>query len=341
MRRLAFSSRRPANRWLAVVCCWLACSGGAAAETWADRLGFPADSRVLILHAGELGLSHETNAAAANLLKSGAVNAAAAIVPAPWFADAAKWSQAHPAASVGLELALNSELENYRWQPVASEDYVPSLVDADGFLWQRPVQTASNAVAADVERELLAQIARAKTAGLKPSHLTSHLGTLFERPDFVDAYLRVARQQWIPAAIVELTDEQLDRFSQAGNPVPEDVVAALDEYPLPKLDALRFVPDADSYEAKKQALLALIRDLPPGLTQIELRPASASDALPHMVDDAQQRIWDAQMLADAEVLEALRAEGIVTTNWREVMRRFAGARPPKAATPSATEPQPQ
>ena len=34
---------------------------------------------------------------------------------------------------------------------------------------------------------------RAKAAGLRPTHLTSHLGTLFERPDLIHAYLRTAR----------------------------------------------------------------------------------------------------------------------------------------------------
>lgn len=318
----------------------LACSvRGADADTWADRLGYPAGSKVLILHADELGLSYETNAAGGKLLESGAVRSAAAMVPAPWFADFAQWSKAHPDADVGLELTLNSELQNYRWQPVASEGLVPSLVDAGGLLWRAPVQTTANASADEVEYELRSQIARAKAAGLHPTHLTSHLGTLFERPDLVDAYLRIARQEWIPAAIVRLTSEQLDHFIEEGNPVPDDVLVALDEYPLPKLDALRFVPDADTYDAKKQALLAMIAELGPGITQIEFRPAAPSDALPRIVDDAQQRIWDAELLADQEVIRALQSEGIVLTDWREIMRRFEGEAPANAAAPSAANSQ--
>ena len=314
----------------------LTCSpGSAGADTWADRLGYPADSKVLILHADELGLSYETNAAGAKLLESGAVRSAAAMVPAPWFADFAQWSKAHPDVDVGLELTLNSELQNYRWQSVTSEELVPSLVDAEGFLCRTPLQTTANASADEVEYELRAQIARAKAAGLRPTHLTSHLGTLFERPDLIDVYLRIARQEWIPAAIVRLTAEQLDHFIQEGNPVPDDVLMALDEYPLPKLDALRFVLDADTYDAKKQALLAMIAELGPGITQIEFRPAVPSDALPRMVDDAQQRIWDAELLADQEIIRALQAEGIVLTDWREIMRRFSGEAPANAEKPAA------
>lgn len=157
MRRFAQLVRCPAIRWTAALCCWLAWGArSGSAETWAERLGYPAGSRVLILHAGELGLSYETNAAVAQAVETGGVTSAAAMAPAPWFADAARWSKGRPDVDVGLELTLNSELPNYRWQPAASEAAVPSLVDAQGFLWRRPLQTASNAVAFEVEHELRA-----------------------------------------------------------------------------------------------------------------------------------------------------------------------------------------
>jgi predicted glycoside hydrolase/deacetylase ChbG (UPF0249 family) len=328
---------RLAGAWIAACLILAGDVDRASAETWAERLGYPAAAKVLILHAGEMGLSHETNAAGAKLFESGVVRSAAAMAPAPWFADFAEWARAHADADVGLELTLNSELKNYRWQPTASDSLAASLVDADGFLWQSPLQTSSNALIEDVEVELRAQVARAKAAGLRPSHLTSHLGTLFERPDLIDAYLRVAQEAWTPAAVVELTPELVDQLAQDGYPLPEDVVAAMDDYPLPKLDALRFVPDGESYEAKKQAFLRLLGELPAGLTQIAFRPALASDALPRIVDDASQRNWDADLLVDEQVREALRAEGIILTDWREIMRRFEddGAAPPKPADAAA------
>lgn len=170
---------------------------------------------------------------------------------------------------------------------------------------------------------------RARAAGLEPTHLTTHLGALFERPDFIDAYLRVAQQEWIPAAVVELTDEQLDALAQAGAAVPDDVVQALDDFPLPKLDALRFVPDTESYESKKQALLTLIAEAPPGLTQIELRPATASDALPRIVDDAQRRLGRA--IADrrrraAGVTGRRRRDDALARDHATVRRRRPGRR---------------
>lgn len=303
----------------------LACfASQAGAETWADRLGYPAGSKVIVLHANAMGMCYETSAAGTKLLDGDMVRSAAAIVPAPWFNEFAQWCQAHPDADVGLELTLNSEFQEYRWQPTAAGGSVPSLVDSDGFLWQTPVQTMVNGSTEDVEREVRAQIARAKMAGLHPTHLTTHLGTLITRPDLIAVYLRIARDEWIPAMIVELTPEQVERFKQEGFPLPDDMIQLLDDYPLPKVDDLHFVGDAESYAAKKQAFLDMLSKLSPGLTQIAFHPAIESDALKQITPRWQQRVWDAQLMADDEVRQALEAEGVVLTDWREIMQRFEG-----------------
>jgi predicted glycoside hydrolase/deacetylase ChbG (UPF0249 family) len=269
-------------------------------------------------------LAYETNAAGTTLLDDGPVRSAAAIVPAPWFADFSQWCQAHPNADVGLELTLNSELPDYRYKPVSSTGLVPSLVGADDYLWQLPVQTMVNATAADVERELRAQINRARNLGLEPTHFTTHLGTLVTRPDFMEVYLRIARQEWIPAMIVEVTPEQVERFRHQGFPLPHDVLALLEDYPLPKVDDLRFLGSETSFAGTKQTFLKLLNDITPGITQIAFPPAIESEALPRIAPNAQQRVWNAQLFPDEDVRKALAAEGIVITDWREMMRRFEG-----------------
>lgn len=312
-----------------------------SADTWAERLGYPSGSRVIVLHANALGLCYETNAASTKLLDSGDVRSAAAIVPAPWFGDLTEWSRAHPDADVGLELTLNSELANYRWKPVMNTSRVPSLVGADDFLWQLPVQTMVNATAADVERELRAQINRARTAGLQPSHLTTHLGTLVTRPDFMEVYLRIARQEWIPAMIVEVTPEQVARFRAQGFPLPDDVIALLENYPLPKVDDLRFIAPAESYAAKKRDFLKLIGELSPGITQIAFTAAEESPALARIVPDSEQLVWDYQLMSDPEIRAALSEQGVVITDWREIMRRFEGRPELSEAKPAAAVAQPE
>jgi predicted glycoside hydrolase/deacetylase ChbG (UPF0249 family) len=326
-RRIVAGRRSPKFRVISLVLLFallLTAWRPVVAETWGERLGFPPDAKVVILHANELGMCYETNAAGTALLEAGVVRSASAMVPCPWFADLANWCRSHPDADVGLELTINSEDSNYRWGPVSARNSVPSLVDADGYLWQSPIQTMVNSSTDDVEAELLAQIDRAKALGVHPSHLTTHLGALVTRPDLIGVYLRVARQQWIPAVVVELTPEQVERFQQQGFPLPDDIIQLLSDYPLPKVDDLQFVPPAESYEAKKEAFLKLLSELRPGITQIAFQPAVASDALPRVASNWQQRVWDRQLLADDEVQQMLSSGGFVVTDWRELMRRFEG-----------------
>lgn len=323
---------RPASRWLLAAATTMLLLGfgpaaTAAAQTWAERLGFPADKKVVILHAHDAGMCYESNAAVAELLATGPVRSASAMAPCPWFADFAQWRRLHADADVGLDLTLNSELENYRWQAVAADGTVSSLLDGDGYLARTVVQTMVNATAEEVERELEAQLQKARSAGLNPTHLSTHLGALYTRLELAEVYLGFARRHWIPAVVVELTPAHIERFRSQGYPLPEELVQLIGSYPLPKIDELRILTGAESYEQKKAEFIELIDGLPPGLTQIAFAPAVASDALRHVARDWQQRVWEVQLFADDEVRARLGRDDVQLTDWRELMARFEG-RPP-------------
>jgi len=296
----------------------------ACADTWAERLGFPAEKTVLILHAHEMGMSHATNAAAEKLHTSESKHSSSVTIPGPWFLDFAAWSREHPDADVGLSLTINSELANHRWQPVSPHSHVTSLVDSEGYFWPSTTQTMVNASVAQVEQELHSQIQRALRAGLKPTHLTTHMGTLFMRLDFTEVYLRLARQYWIPAVVIELTPEHVERFQRLGYPIPEELIGLLESYPLPKVDDLQFVRPAESYEALRSSFVELIQGLPPGLIQVSFHPAIESDELKRVTPDWQQRVWAMQLMQDPEILSLLSSDKVVLTNWREVMERYTG-----------------
>jgi chitin disaccharide deacetylase len=309
---------------IAVMLSMVACTE-VSAENWAQRLGFPEDRKVVVLHVNEVGMCFEANAAAAQLFDAGLVRSASAMAPCPWFADAAQWRQSHHDADVGLELTLNSEFKNYRWKPVSSSNITASLCDDDGYFWETPIQTLVNSSATEVEHELHAQINRAKRLGVNPSHLTTHLGALVTRPDLIEVYLRIARRHWIPAVVVELTPEQIVRFEQQGYPLPDDIIGLLSDYPLPKVDDLRVIPPGKTFEEKKELFLALLDELVPGITQIAFRPAIQSEAIPHITNEWQQRVWDAQLLLDPEIAAEIRDRAIIVTDWKEIMRRFEGS----------------
>jgi hypothetical protein len=103
-------------------------------------------------------------------------------------------------------------------------------------------------------------------------------------------------------------------------------------YKLPKLDDFNSTLDGDSYEDKKQKFYDLVRSLSPGLNEIIFHPSTLTEGLKHITGSWQQRAWEAQMFEDPEVLAFFEREGVLFTNWKEIMKRFDEKNPPKEAT---------
>ena len=104
----------------------------AQTRTAAERLGYPRDAKLVILHADDMGVAHSENAASFDALDKGAVNSGSIMMPTPWVTEVAAYAKAHPNADLGLHLVLNSEWQTYRWGGLAPSDQVPSLYSADG-----------------------------------------------------------------------------------------------------------------------------------------------------------------------------------------------------------------
>src|SRR5690606_29648863 len=157
----------------------------------------------------------------------------------------------------------------------------------------------------DVRRELEAQLLAARAAGFKPSHLSGYYGSVFCRPDLCAVILAAAQKHWIPAPVVELTPELIERFHRQGFPVDETMVHLITNYPLPKLDDLQRFPAGETYEATRDAYCELLRAIRPGLTQIVCHPAVESEGLKRLAPDWQHRVWTLQALADEKVRETV------------------------------------
>ena len=160
--------------------------------TLAERLGYPADAKLLIVTSDDLGLTHASNVATYDALRNGLATSASLMVPCPWARDAAA---GYRGEDVGVNLTLNAELDTYRWGPLT---HSPSLLDGDGG-FPRTVEDAwEHADLEEVRRECRAQIERAIVWGFDVSHLASHLGALQLRPEFFDVYLELAVDFGLP-----------------------------------------------------------------------------------------------------------------------------------------------
>src|SRR6202171_3977262 len=78
----------------------------AQTKTIAERLGHPADSKLLILHADDLAAAHSIDVASFAGLENGAVTSASIMVPTPWIAEVAAYAKSHSNADLGLHLTL-------------------------------------------------------------------------------------------------------------------------------------------------------------------------------------------------------------------------------------------
>ena len=182
---------------ISLVC--LASTAGLAQEdpTYAEKLGWPKGTRALILHVDDVGMSYDTELGTIEAIEKGVANSLSVMMPTPWVPHAVEWIKASR-ADAGLHLTLTSEWKSYRWGPVAGKPAVPGLVDPQGALWPNVASVVKNATADEVEREIRAQLDRARTMGFEPTHFDSHMGTLFASEAFRERYIKVGIEQKIP-----------------------------------------------------------------------------------------------------------------------------------------------
>lgn len=167
-----------------------------------EQLGYSPDAKLLIIHADDLGATHNVNQATFHALDSGSVKSASIMVPTPWLSEVAEYAKMHPDHDMGIHLTLTSEWKLLKWGPVASANEVPSLVDDNGYFYDNCNDLWENAKIEQVEIELRAQIDKAIAMGIHPTHLDSHMGCLISTDSrYYDLYLRLAKDYGIPAMV--------------------------------------------------------------------------------------------------------------------------------------------
>ncbi len=290
---------------------------------WAEKLGFPKDKKVLILHADDIGMCEEANSSVFSYLENNEIQSAAIMVPCPNSTAAINWAVKNPNKDVGLHLTLTSEWKTYRWGSVANPNEVPGLLDTDGKLWRSVREVVTHASAAEVEKEIRAQIDKAISLGMKPSHIDTHMGTLYGTSEYVKVFLKVAEEYNIPANAIDLSNEKVaEHFRNAGYPIDDEVINLMKNYSLPKLDFFSSVPKGETYEKKRQNFFELVKQFPAGLTEIIFHPSVETENLKTITGSWQQRVWEAEMFSDPIVEKYFEDEEIIFTTWTDIMNRF-------------------
>jgi predicted glycoside hydrolase/deacetylase ChbG (UPF0249 family) len=288
----------------------------ASAQSLVERLGYPAGTKLVIIHADDLGETHAVNAAAMQALERGAVNSASMMVACPWFPEMADFAKSHPDADLGLHLTLTSERVYYRWGPVAPGDQVRTLVDENGYLrhdWDDHPRIDPK----QVEIELGAQVERALRMGVHPTHLDSHQYRLIMNgKELFDAMLRVAHDYKLPVFVTRDWFAQYPYLSSSVG--PDDVVLDHTVTIDPDVPAQKW---ADFY-------LTALKNLQPGVTEFVIHPGFDDEELRAATRErptwgAAWRQRDYDFFTSEEFRQALQRENIKLITWRELARRWA------------------
>src|ERR1035438_10363459 len=192
--------------------------GAMSEPTLAQRLGYPADAKLLILNADDLGSCHSANVGVFECLATGTVTSATLMVPCPWAREA---SSRYRGEDVGVHLTVNAEYELYRWGPIT---HAPSLLGGDGGFPRTVEDVWDHADLDEVRRECRAQIERAILWGFDVSHLDSHMGTLQIKSEFFDVYLDLAVEFKLPLRLSGADTESLIGFPFRSLAAEEGVV---------------------------------------------------------------------------------------------------------------------
>lgn len=299
----------PTTILLMVLSVCMAASGHAQTKTAAERLGYPADSKLLIIHADDLAVAHSVDAASFDALDKNAVTSASVMVPCPWLNEVAAYAKDHPNADLGLHLTLTSEWKIYRWGPVESKDKVPSLLDASGYLWPETGPAAQNITTEDADREIRAQIERAIAAGIHPTHLDSHMAVLFQKPELFAVYVKIAHQYHLPFLAPRIPGDPLKFSSQLSD--SDSIV-----------DSVVMANPAVHVDQWKEFYGTAVKNLKPGLSEMIVHLGHDDSELQAVTLDhpdygSAWRQRDYNFVMSPEFERMLEENHIVLVRWRD------------------------
>jgi chitin disaccharide deacetylase len=233
----------------------------------------------LIVTADDFGAAVEVNDAVEIAHRDGILTAASLMVSAPAAADAVHRARANPRLRVGLHIVL------VEGRPTLPPSQVPDLVDASGNFRTGMAASAANMffrpkVRRQLGAEIAAQFDAFRATGLPLDHVNTHKH-FHLHPTIASTIVDVGRRYGLRAMRVPLESNAVLRRADPAAKLPSALATA----PWAMLARARLraagmrVPDhvfglAWSGAMTPKRVLGLIENLPAGLTELYLHPAT-------------------------------------------------------------------
>jgi len=282
-------------------------------KTIQERLGYPKDTKLLIIHADDLGVSQSENAASIYAMENGSVSSGSIMVPCPWLGDIAAYARSHPSADLGLHLTLTSEWKNYRWGSVLPANQAGSLLNTAGFLYSDTDSLSQIGRPEEVEKEIRAQIERAKLFGIDPTHFDAHMGCLFINPTYLQILIKLGREYKVPILLNKEAFKLLYNIDLSKYISDKEVL----------LDKV-FMAQPNNYKAgMRDYYTTVFKSIQPGLNCILLHAAYENSEMQAVTVDhpdygAAWRQADFDFFTSAECRNLLQQQNIKLVTWKEI-----------------------
>jgi hypothetical protein len=280
------------------------------ARSLVERLGFPKDTRVVILNADDFGMNHGGTAATIQALRAGILTSATVMVPCPWFPMVVQFAKENPWANIGVHTVLTSEWVPYKWGPVLGCGTVPSLCTEEGYFYSDVVGVYMNAKLDEAEREVRAQIDKALKAGIDVTHIDAHMGTMQFARTYHERYIRIAKDYNLPCRIAG--PDIMAKFNGL------DMIALADSLGVLHPDVL-VMDDPEVLENLEEWWKNRLAQVEPGkVTEIYIHCGDESEEMKTTTNSWKRRLLDTQFFSKPETLAYLESLNIVRISYRDL-----------------------
>lgn len=278
----------------------------------AEMLGYPGDSKLLIIHADDMGLSHSVNMACIRAFENKAITSGSIMVPCPWASEIIAYSKDHPGMDVGIHLTLTAEWDLYKWDGITASDQIPSLLDKNNYFYPSVEELGKAAKGTEVEKELRAQIDKAIASGVQPTHIDTHMGSVLANPELVKIYLKLSDIYHLP---VLFPRSYLSWFPSDVAKSMESKIFLIDNLFMlePKMITGNWI---DAYKKG-------VETMKPGLNEMIVHLAIDNDEMQaisegHNDYGSAWRQHDLDMISGNEFKDLLKSNHIILIGWKQI-----------------------
>jgi chitin disaccharide deacetylase len=288
-------------KYLFVCSIILSASAGRSAEpsTYAEKLGWPAGTKAVILHVDNKGQGQGWNLGSIKALEEGLATSMAIMINRPAGPEIVEYVKAHPQVDVGLHLD-------------------PTL----------------NAGADKIESDIRAEIDKAISIGVKPTHVDSEGASHLRGAQYINSFVKVAIEKKIPLLFYGGHMQYIGTEAGANKQLFLSIAAKLWNAGLPVIDdVIAHRSHSSDYEERNANLKTLLQEMKPGITEVIFHCSIKTDdsktdnpsvsSGPGSQDMGMEGEMDVRLLTDPDIKAFIKSEGIVLTTWRELMKRRA------------------